>query len=125
VPGAALALQAAWASLLTLTGNYGQLLEFTMFAALLFYALTVAGIFVLRVRRPELERPVKVFAYPVLPALYVLGAAAIMGALLLYRPSFTWPGLMVVGLGAPVYWAVRRDHARRAGSRNAAPEALD
>jgi len=125
VPGVALALQAAWASLLTLTGNYGQLLEFTMFAALLFYALTVAGIFVLRLRRPELERPVKVFAYPVLPALYILGAAGIMVALLRYRPSFTWPGLVVVGLGAPVYWAVRRSHARRSGLRGAAPEIVD
>jgi APA family basic amino acid/polyamine antiporter len=72
VPGFALAAQAVWASLLTLTGNYGQLLEFTMFAALLFYVLTVSGIFVLRLRRPGLERPVKVFAYPLLPALYLL-----------------------------------------------------
>ena len=108
VPGIALALQAVWASLLTLTGNYAQLLEFTIFAALLFYALTVAGIFVLRVRRPGLERPVKILAYPVLPALYVLGALAIMGALLAWRPSFTWPGLALVALGLPVYGLVKR-----------------
>jgi APA family basic amino acid/polyamine antiporter len=108
VPGFALGTQAVWASLLTLTGNYGQLLEFTMFAALLFYALTVAGIFVLRRRRPSLERPVKVFAYPVLPALYVLGALSIMAALLVYRPSFSWPGLALVALGVPVYWLLRR-----------------
>jgi APA family basic amino acid/polyamine antiporter len=108
VPGFALAVQAVWASLLTLTGNYGQLLEFTIFAALLFYALTVTGIFVLRVRRPGLERPVKVLAYPLLPALYVLGALSIMAALLLYRPSFTWPGLLLVALGAPVYLLLRR-----------------
>ena len=108
VPGFALAVQALWASLLTLTGNYSQLLEFTIFAALLFYALTVAGIFVLRYRRPELERPVKVFAYPWLPGLYVLGALAIMVALLIYRPSFTWPGLALVALGLPVYAVIRR-----------------
>jgi APA family basic amino acid/polyamine antiporter len=108
VPGIALGLQAVWAGFLTLTGNYSQLLEFTMFAALLFYALTVAGIFILRVRRPGLERPVKVLAYPFLPALYVLGAVAIMAALLAYRPSFTWPGLFLVALGAPAYLVFRR-----------------
>jgi APA family basic amino acid/polyamine antiporter len=115
VPGFALAVQAVWASLLTLTGNYGQLLEFTIFAALLFYALTVSGIFVLRVRRPELERPVKVLAYPFLPALYVLGALAIMAALLVYRPSFTWPGLFLVALGAPVYLLLKRSPPPRDG----------
>jgi APA family basic amino acid/polyamine antiporter len=116
VPGAALAVQAVWASLLTLTGNYTQLLEFTMFAALLFYILTVGGIFVLRRRRPDLDRPVWVFAYPVLPALYILGGAAIMAALLRYRPSFTWPGLALVALGIPVYWAVRRRGPQDAGA---------
>ena len=108
VPGFALGVQALWASLLTLTGNYSQLLEFTIFAALLFYALTVTGIFVLRIRRPGLERPVKILAYPALPAAYVLGALAIMGALLAYRPSFTWPGLALVALGLPVYWIIKR-----------------
>ena len=89
-------------------GAYGH--EASMKAArhLLFYALTVAGIFVLRVRRPGLERPVKILAYPVLPALYVLGALAIMGALLAWRPSFTWPGLALVALGLPVYGLVKR-----------------
>jgi APA family basic amino acid/polyamine antiporter len=112
VPGTALGLQAAWASLLTLTGNYTQLLEFTMFAALLFYVLTVAGVVVLRRRRPGLERPVRVLAYPLAPALYILGALAIMAALLRYRPSFTWPGLALVALGIPFYWVFR--HGARA-----------
>ena len=103
VPGFALCIQALWASALTLTGNFGQLLEFSIFASLLFYFLTVAGIFVLRVRRPGLERPVKLIAYPWVPALYLLGTAAVMAALLLYRPSFTWPGLILVALGTPVY----------------------
>ena len=103
VPAASLAFQAIWASLLTLTGNFGQLLEFSIFTALLFYLLTVAGLFVLRVRRPDLERPVKTFAYPLVPGLYLLGTLAVMVALLVYRPSFTWPGLGLVALGAPIY----------------------
>lgn len=116
VPGTALALQAVWASLLTLTGNYGQLLEFTMFAALLFYALTVAGVVVLRRRRPDLERPVRVRAYPLVPALYLLGALAVMGALLRWRPSFTWPGLALVALGIPFYWLLQHLGGRPGGT---------
>ena len=103
MPGFALAIQAGWASALTLTGNFGQLLEFSIFASLLFYLLTVGGIFILRARRPELERPVQILAYPWVPGLYLVGTLAVMAALLLYRPSFTWPGLVLVGLGAPVY----------------------
>jgi APA family basic amino acid/polyamine antiporter len=107
VPAFSLAIQAVWASLLTLSGTYGQLLDYVVFAALMFYVLTVLGVFVLRVRRPELERPVKVFAYPVLPALYLVGALAIMAALLVYRPAFTWPGLAIVALGVPIYFLRR------------------
>jgi len=112
VPGVSIAMQALWASVLTLTGSYSQLLEFCIFAALLFYVLTVSGVFVLRVRRPELERPVKAFAYPVLPALYLAGALSVMVALLIYRPSFTWPGLALVALGGPVYLWVMRSISR-------------
>jgi APA family basic amino acid/polyamine antiporter len=108
VPGVSIGMQAVWASVLTLTGSYSQLLDFCIFAALLFYVLTVSGVFVLRVRRPELERPVKAFAYPVLPALYILCALAVMGVLLAYRPSYTWPGLALVALGGPVYLLVLR-----------------
>lgn len=108
VPAFALILQAIWASALTLTGNYGQLLEFSIFASLLFYLLTVGSIFVLRVRRPELERPVKIIGFPVVPGLYLAGTLAIMAALLIYRPSYTWPGLCLMALGAPVYWLFRR-----------------
>lgn len=107
VPVFALCIQAAWASVLTLSGTYGQLLDFVMFAALLFYALTVGGVIVLRLRRPELERPVKVFAYPVLPLLYLVGALGIMVALLVHRPAFTWPGLAIVAIGIPVYAVIR------------------
>lgn len=103
VPFRAMAMQACWASALTLSGSYNQLLDFVMFAALLFYALTVLAVFVLRVRRPDLDRPVKAPLYPVLPGLYLVGALAIMGALLVYRPAFTWPGLLLVALGWPLY----------------------
>lgn len=108
VPAFALWVQALWASALTLSGNYIQLLEFSIFASLLFYVLTVSGIFVLRVRRPDLERPVKIFAYPVVPILYLLGILAVMAALLVYRPSYTWPGLVLMGLGVPVYFVFKR-----------------
>jgi len=68
---------------------------------------TVGGVFLLRWQRPDLERPVRVWGYPVVPALYVLGACAIVGALFLYRPSYSWPGLILVALGWPVYLAVK------------------
>jgi APA family basic amino acid/polyamine antiporter len=107
VPAFSLGVQAVWASALTLSGSYGQLLDYVIFAALLFYVLTVAGVIVLRIRRPELERTARVPLYPVLPVLYIAGALAIMGALLLHRPAFTWPGLAIVVLGLPVYFATR------------------
>jgi APA family basic amino acid/polyamine antiporter len=109
VPAFALGIQAVWASLLTLSGTYGQILDFVIFAALLFYVLTVGGVILLRLRRPELERPVRVPAYPLLPALYLAGALAIMGALFLYRPAFTWPGLVLVALGVPLYALRKRN----------------
>lgn len=107
VPAFSLAIQAVWASLLTLSGTYGQLLDYVIFAALLFYVLTVLGVIILRVREPGLQRPVKVFAYPVLPGLYLVGAVAIMLALLIYKPAFTWPGLLIVVSGIPIYFATR------------------
>lgn len=107
VPAFSLGIQAAWASVLTLSGSYGQLLDYVMFAALLFYVLTVAGVIVLRLRRPDLQRPVKVPLYPLLPMLYLAGALAIMGVLLIHRPAFTWPGLAIVLLGLPAYALVK------------------
>jgi APA family basic amino acid/polyamine antiporter len=110
VPATALAIQAGWACLLTLTGNFAQLVEFSISSALLFYLLTVLGVFVLRWRAPERERPVPILAYPLPPALYAAGAIAVLGALLRYRPSFTWPGMVLV----PVYFAIfRRGRSRR------------
>jgi len=104
VPAAALWLQCAWACLLCLSGTYGQLLDYVVFAVMLFYILTIIGVFVLRVKRPDLPRPYKAFGYPVLPALYVLLSSAICIILLIYKPEFTWPGLIIVALGIPVYY---------------------
>lgn len=108
VPAAAIAFQALWACLLTLSGNYGNLLDYVIFAALLFYVLTVASVFVFRRRWPEAPRPYKAFGYPVVPALYILLASLIMVDLLAMKPNYTWPGLGLVLLGLPVYVAWRR-----------------
>ncbi len=107
-PVTSLIVQAFWSCLLCLSGSYSQLLDFTMFAALLFYIATIFGLFVLRVRRPNAERPYKAFGYPALPALYILMAAWICIVLLRYKPQFTWPGLIIVLLGVPAYWLLLR-----------------
>ncbi len=102
-PAIGLAVQGIWTALLCISGSYGQLLDYIIFAELLFYILTIAGLFVLRVKRPEAERPYKAFGYPVLPALYIVMAAWISIVLLRYKPQYTWPGLALVLLGIPVY----------------------
>jgi APA family basic amino acid/polyamine antiporter len=107
VPAFGLWIQALWTCLLTLTGTYGQLLDFVMLPTIAFYVFTVGGVFLLRWRQPDLERPVKVWGYPVVPALYILGATAIVGALFIHRPSYSWPGLILVALGWPVYLVVK------------------
>ncbi|NDK55008.1 APC family permease [Pontibacter fetidus] len=104
VPAAALWLQCIWACLLCLSGSYNDLLDYVIFAVMLFYILTIIGVFVLRVKRPDLPRPYKAFGYPVLPAMYILLASAICVILLIYKPDFTWPGLIIVSLGIPVYY---------------------
>ncbi|MBC7927057.1 MAG: amino acid permease [Bryobacteraceae bacterium] len=114
VPVVSLWMQCAWASALTLTGRYGDLLDYVIFAVLLFYILTIVGVFVLRRKRPDMERPYKAFGYPVLPALYILTAGLIEILLLLYKPNYTWPGLIIVLLGIPVFflWRTRARAAR-------------
>jgi basic amino acid/polyamine antiporter, APA family len=107
-PAFSLWIQCVWATLLTLSGTYSDLLDYVIFAVLLFYILTIAGLFVLRRTRPDMERPYRAFGYPVLPALYVLIAGLIEILLLLYKPSYTWPGLIIVLLGVPVYFVWRR-----------------
>jgi APA family basic amino acid/polyamine antiporter len=100
--------QAIWAMVLCISGTYGQLLDYVIFAALVFYFLTTLALFRLRRNRPDLPRPVRAFGYPVLPALYMAAVAGIMMILLIYRPLYTWPGLIIVALGLPVYLIWRR-----------------
>jgi APA family basic amino acid/polyamine antiporter len=90
---------------LTLTGRYGDLLDYVIFAVLLFYVSTIIGLFVLRRTRPMMERPYRAIGYPVLPALYIAAGVLIEGLLLAYKPNYTWPGLFLVLLGVPVYAA--------------------
>jgi APA family basic amino acid/polyamine antiporter len=108
-PVTSLVWQCGWACLLTLTGRYNDLLDYVIFAVLLFYILTIAGIFVLRRTRPEMERPYRAFGYPVLPLLYIAVAGLIEVLLLLYKPNYTWPGLIIVLLGIPVYFFWRKN----------------
>jgi APA family basic amino acid/polyamine antiporter len=118
VPGWALWIQGIWAAALVLprtynaqTGTYGNLygnlLDYVISAALIFYILTIAGIFRLRSTRPDVERPYKAFGYPLIPALYIAGATAILLVLFAYRPATTWPGLVIVLLGLPAYYWFR------------------
>lgn len=108
VPANGLILQAVWASLLCLSGTYGQLLDYVVFAVLIFYVLTIIGIFVLRKTRPSAERPYKAFGYPVVPVLYIVLATLIMAILLIYKQTYTWPGLIIVLVGIPVYYLWRK-----------------
>jgi APA family basic amino acid/polyamine antiporter len=103
-----LVAQAIWASVLCISGTYGQLLDYVIFAALVFYFLTTLALFRLRRIRADLPRPVKAFGYPVLPGLYMAAVAGLLVVLLLYRPLYTWPGLLIVALGIPVYALWRR-----------------
>jgi APA family basic amino acid/polyamine antiporter len=95
--------QAIWASVLCISGTYSQLLDYVIFAALVFYFLTTLALFRLRRRQPDLPRPVKAFGYPALPALYMVAVGALMVILLFEKPLYTWPGLIIVATGIPVY----------------------
>lgn len=132
VPARALLFQGLWTAFLVLPrtriidarsgtvsyGNlYSDLLDYVVFAVLIFYVLTIAGIFVLRRKRPTAERPYKALGYPVLPALYIIAASAIMVVLLLYKTQTTWPGLLIVLLGVPVYWMWSRGERAQAVRR--------
>lgn len=110
VPAWGLVAQAIWTSLLCLTGTYGQLLDYVIFAALVFYALTTIGLFILRVKRPDVPRPYKAIGYPVLPALYVISAASVAAILLVAEQTRAQAlsGLVVVLLGVPVYFLTQR-----------------
>jgi APA family basic amino acid/polyamine antiporter len=108
-PKNALIVQGIWTCILCLSGTYNDLLNYVIFAVLVFYILTIAGLFVLRRTQPNAERPYKAFGYPVLPAIYIVMALFIDVVLLRYKPQYTWPGLIIVLLGIPVYlvWSRR------------------
>jgi APA family basic amino acid/polyamine antiporter len=114
VPAAGLIFQGVWSALLIFSGTYTELLDYVIFAALLFYVLTVGGLFVLRRTQPNAERPYRAFGYPLVPAVYVFLCAIIMVDLLVVRPEYTWPGLIIVLAGIPVYFLWRGLAAVRA-----------
>jgi APA family basic amino acid/polyamine antiporter len=126
VPGWGLIIQGIWAGVLVLprtvktdaAGNvtgygnlYGNLLDYVISAALIFYILTIIGLFVLRRKRPDAERPYKAFGYPIIPALYIIGASIILVVLFIYQTATTWPGLIIVLTGVPIYFLWRKSEA--------------
>ncbi|HPY67597.1 MAG TPA: amino acid permease [Bacteroidales bacterium] len=108
VPGFALVVQGIWSVLLCLSGTYNDLLDFVIFAVLIFFMLTILSIFILRVKRPDIPRPYKAFGYPLVPALYILTTVFIMIILLIYKPRYTFAGLIIVLAGIPVFYLWRR-----------------
>jgi basic amino acid/polyamine antiporter, APA family len=108
VPAFGLWIQAGWSVLLCLTGSYSQLLDYVVFAALLFYILVIFAVFMLRKKHPEWDRPYKAFGFPVFPIIYIAACLLIVVILLIYKPLFTWPGLGIVLSGVPVYYLWKR-----------------
>jgi APA family basic amino acid/polyamine antiporter len=104
VPEFGLWIQCLVASILCLSGKYGDLLDMISFVVVIFYVLTIGGIFVLRKKRPDAERPYRAFGYPVLPAIYILMGVAFCILLIKFKPQYTWPGLIIVLIGIPLYF---------------------
>ena len=104
IPEYALMTQCIWSCILCITGTYSNLLDYVIFAVLIFYVLTIIGLIVLRIKKPNLERPYKTIGYPFIPLIYIVSASAISIDLLILKPLYTWPGLIIVLLGVPVYY---------------------
>ncbi|GGC07285.1 APC family permease [Dyadobacter sediminis] len=117
VPEFGLWIQCVIASLWALSGKYGNLLDMISFVVVVFYMLTIAGIFILRKKRPDAERPYKAFGYPFLPVIYIIMGIAFCVLLIIYKPEYTWPGLIIVLLGIPVYYFI--------GKRQSPPDVLN
>ena len=100
-----------------LSGTYSNLLDYVIFAVLVFFTLTILSIFILRIKRPDLERPYKAFGYPVIPALYILATSTIMIILLIYKPGYTFPGLGILLLGIPVFFIWKKYNKKPADLR--------
>jgi len=109
VPGNALWMQGIWASILCLSGQYGNLLDMISFVIVLFYMITVFGVIYLRIKQPNLERPYKTWLYPITPIVYLLIGTAFCGLLLIYKQQYTWPGFLIVLLGLPVYYLINKN----------------
>ena len=110
VPEWALWSQCVVASLLCLSGGYGNLLDMISLVVVIFYTLTIAGIFILRKKRPDVERPYRAFGYPLLPLLYIVMGITFCILLIIYKPDFTWPGLIITLIGIPLYYfAIRQN----------------
>ena len=115
-PAVSLMVQMVWTCILCLSGTYGQLLDYIIFAVLVFYILTIVGLFILRRTHPNAERPYRAVGYPVLPAVYIVMALFIDVVLLRYKPQYTWPGLGIVLLGIPVYFLWSRQNGQQSTS---------
>jgi APA family basic amino acid/polyamine antiporter len=115
-PAVSLMVQMVWTCILCVSGSYGQLLDYIIFAVLVFYILTIFGLFVLRRTHPDAPRPYRAVGYPVLPAIYIVTALFIDVVLLRYKPQYTWPGLCIVLLGIPVYFLWSRRPGQTAAS---------
>ena len=112
VPAYAIWIQCIWASILCLSGRYSDLLNYIIFVVLLFYILTIIGIYILRVKQPGLERIYKAPGYPILPAIYIFMAAVVCVSLFILRPYYTWPGLILVIIGIPLYYLMKRKYRK-------------
>jgi APA family basic amino acid/polyamine antiporter len=106
VPQWALWVQGFIACAWSISGRYGQLLDMISFVVVIFYVMTIIGIFILRKKQPDIPRPYKAFGYPLLPILYILMGIAFCVLLIIYKPQFTWPGLIIALIGIPVYYLV-------------------
>ncbi len=107
VPGYALWVQCLFASAWCLTGRYGDLLDMISFVVVVFYMLTIIGIFILRKKQPNAERPYEAIGYPVLPILYILMGLAFCSLLVIFKPKFTWPGMVITLIGIPIYYLIQ------------------
>jgi len=108
VPARSLTMQCVWSCLLCFSGTYGELLNYIMFAVMIFYVLTISGLFVLRIKKPDIPRPYKAFGYPVIPALYILMAALVALDMLIYQTKPSIYGFLIILIGVPVFFIFRK-----------------
>ena len=113
VPAKSLWMQGIWASLLCLSGQYGDLLDMISFVIVLFYMITVFGVIWLRIQKPQLERPYKTWLYPITPIIYLVIGILFCVLLIIYKPQYTWPGFILILIGVPVYYFINRGKSRK------------